>query len=128
MKLEHRLHYLELKFVTKQPGCDVTFYIVVPEQCQQGPFDSYSYRPSSEEIGKYLKQLKDGGQCRGCKGSCAIDWSPDGFVNHIIGGERISSSPGPNIFWIFCADAEIPVLCRQLINGGREPDNFVNKS
>jgi len=28
---------------------------------------------------------------------------------------------GPNIFWMFCADAEIPVLCRRLMNGEREP-------
>ena len=61
MKLEHRLKYLELKFVTKQPGCNVTLFIVVPEQCQQGPFDSDSYGPSSIEIEKYLKHLKDGG-------------------------------------------------------------------
>jgi len=120
MKLEHRLHYLELKFVTKQPGCNVTLYIVVPEQCQQGPFDSDSYRPSSEEIEKYLKQLKDGRQCQGCKGSCAVDWTPAGFVNHTIGGAGNSFSSEPKVHFMFCADAEIPVLCRRLINGGRE--------
>jgi hypothetical protein len=122
MRLEHRLQCLELKWVTKQSGCNVTLFIVVPEQCQQGPFDSDSYRPSNEEIEKYLKQLKDGGQCQGCKGSCAIDWSPDGFVNHTLAGEGSSSSPGPKINYMFCADAEIPVLCRRLMNGGREPN------
>jgi len=39
-------------------------FIVVPKECQQGPFDSDSYRLSGEEIEKYLKQLKVGGQCR----------------------------------------------------------------
>jgi len=47
---------------------------------------------------------------------------PDGFVNHSIGGEGGSSSPKPKISYMFCADAEIPVSCRQLINGGREPN------
>ena len=97
MKMEHRLQNLELKFVTTRPGCNVILFIVVPEECQQGPFDSDSYRPSSEEIEKYLEQLKATGQCRGCKGSCAIDWSPDGFVNHTLAGEGSSSSPGPKI-------------------------------
>ena len=64
MKMEHRLQNLELKFVTTQSGCSVTLFIVVPESCRDKPFDSDSYRPSSEEIQKYLKQLKDGGQCR----------------------------------------------------------------
>jgi hypothetical protein len=50
---------------------------VVPKECQQKPFDSDSYGPTSDEIEKYLKQLKDSGQCRDCEGSCAIDWSSD---------------------------------------------------
>ena len=109
MRLEHRLQCLELKWVTKQPGCNVTLFIVVPKECQQGPFDSDSYRPSSEEIEKYLEQLKATGQCQGCKGSCAIDWSQDGFVNHMLGGAGNSFSPKPKVHFMFCADAEIPV-------------------
>ena len=119
MKLELRLQYLELKFITKQLGCNVTLFIVIPEEMLNGPFDSDSYRPSSEEIEQYLEQLKATGQCQGCKGSCAIDWSPDGFVNHTLAGEGSSSSPEPRINYMFCANAEIPVLCRQLMNGGR---------
>ena len=95
---------------------------MVPKECQQKPFDSDSYGPTSDEIEKYLKQLKDSGQCRDCEGSCAIDWSPDGFENHTIAGEVRTSSPGPTIRYMFCANAEIPVLCGRLMNGGREPD------
>ena len=108
MKMEHRLTYLELKWVAQKPGCNVTLFIVVPEDCQDGPFDSESYRPGNDEIEKYIKNLKSEGNCRGCQGSCAIDWSPEWFNNHTISGERISSSLGPNIFWMFYADAEIP--------------------
>ena len=122
MKLEHRLQSLELKFVSKKPGCNPTLFIVVPEDMLNGPFDSDTYRPTAYDIEKYLKQLKDTGECQGCKGSCAIDWSPDGFVNHTIGGEGSSSSPGLKINYMFCANAEIPVLCRRIMNGGREAD------
>ena len=121
MRMEHRLQCLELKWVTQKPGCNVTLFIVIPEEMQTSPFDSTSYRPTADTIEKYMKQLKDSGQCRGCKGSCAIDWSPDGFVNHTIGGEGNSSSGQPKVHFMFCADAEIPVLCRRLMNGGREP-------
>jgi hypothetical protein len=125
MTLSRRLQQLELKIKlkTKQPGCYIELFIVMPEEMQKGYFDRDSYRPANGETENYLKHLKDSDQCRGCKGSCAIDWSTDGFVNHTIGGERISSSPGPNIFWMFCAAAEIPVLCRRLMNGGREPND-----
>ena len=119
MRMEHRLQCLELKWLTQKPGCNVTLFIVVPEDCKNGYFDSDSYRPSSEEIEKYVKQLKDGGKCQGCKGSCAIEWTPAGFVNHTIGGAGNSFSPKPKVHFIFCADAEIPVLCRRLINGER---------
>ena len=121
MKMEHRLQCLELKYVTKQLGCNVTLFIVVPEDRKNGYFDSDSYRPDNSEIEKYLKNLKENGHCRGCKGSCAIDWSPDGFVNHTIGGAGNSFSPEPKVHFMFCADAEIPILCRRLMNGGREP-------
>ena len=120
MKMEHRLQCLELKWVTQKPGCYVTLFIVVTKECQQGPFDSDSYRPSSEEIEKYLKNLKENGQCQGCKSSCATDWSPDGFVNHTIGGAGNSFSPESKVHFMFCANAEIPVLCRRLTNGGRD--------
>jgi len=54
---------------------------VIPEEMLNGPFDSASYRPSDDAIEKYIKSLRVNGQCRGCNGSCAIDWSSDGFVN-----------------------------------------------
>ena len=121
MRMEHRLQNLELKFVTTQPGCNVELFIVVPEDLKNEVFDFDSFRPSIVEIEIFLNKLKDAGQCQDCKGSCAVDWSPEGFNNQSIGGERISSSPGPNIFWMFCADAEIPQLCRRIMNGEREP-------
>jgi hypothetical protein len=120
MKLEHRLQTLELKFITKKAGCNPTLFIVIPQELQNSSFDHDSYRPAEDDIEKYLKQLKDIGACRGCEGSCAVDWSPQGFKNHTIGGENHSSSPEPKMSWMFCADAETPVLCRRLINGERE--------
>ena len=122
MKLEHRLQSLELKFVAKKTGCYTTLFIVVPEDCQNGAFNSDSYRPADDEIEKYLKFLKDNGQCSGCRGSCAIDWSADGFTNHTFGGENHSSSPKPKMSWMFCANTKTPELCRRLINGEREPN------
>jgi hypothetical protein len=122
MTLERRLQQLELKIKlnSKQPGCDITLFIVVPEEMQQsGPFDTDTYRPTDEEIENYLSQLKDSGQCRDCKGSCAIDWAPDGFKNHTLTGERSFSSPVPKINWMFCANAEIPILTRRIMNGER---------
>ena len=119
MRLEHRLQYLELKFVAKQTGCNPTLFIVVPEGSRNAPFDCNSYQPTRDEIDKYLKQLKVNGQCRDCEGACSIDWSPDGFKNHTLGGGHLSSTPGPNLFLMFCADAEIPVLCRGIIKGER---------
>ena len=123
MRLEHRLQCLELKRVTHKPGCNVTLYVVVPEDCQNGYFDSDSYRPSNIEIEIFIKKLKDGGQCRDCKGSCAIDWSPDGFKNHTTGGYGSSLSPEAKVRYMLCANAEIPVLCRQFMNGSREPNS-----
>ena len=120
MRLEHRLQCLELNLATKQPGCNPTLFIVMPEDCKNGMFNCDSYQPTHDETEKYLKQLKAEGDCRGCEGACAIDWSPEGFKNHTLGGGRVSSSPGPNLFMMFCADAEIPILCRRLINEGRK--------
>ena len=119
MKLEHRLQCLELKWVTQKPGCNPTLFIVIPEGSQHIHFDCNSYGPASDEIEKYIKQLNDTGQCQDCKGSCVIDWSPDGFVNHTLSGEGRSSSPEPKISYMFCANSEIPVLCRRLMSGGR---------
>jgi hypothetical protein len=119
MALKHRLQRLELNLKTKIPGCNPTLFIVVLEGSRNMPFDTGAYRPADDEIGKYLKHLRDGGQCRNCKGSCAIDWAPDGFKNHTLTGERSSLSPEPKIFTMFCADAETPVLMRQLMNGER---------
>jgi hypothetical protein len=124
MGLEARLRQLEVKVQFKQPGCNPILFILVPEGSQNAPFDTDAYRPTDNEIEKYLKLLKDSGQCRDCKGSCAIDWSPEGFKNHTIGGGCSSSSPELKISWMFCADAEIPVLCRRLMNGEREPDKY----
>ncbi len=121
MTLGRRLQQLELKIKlnSKQPGCDVTLFIVVPEEMQSGPFDTDAYRPTDDEVEKYLKHLKDGGQCRNCKGSCAIDWAPDGFKNHTLTGECSSSSSTPKISVMYCADAEIPVLTRRIMDGER---------
>ena len=122
MRLEHRLQCLELKLATKQPGCNPTLFIVMPEDCKNGMFNCDSYQPTHDETEKYLKYLKDSGQCRDCVGSCAIDWARDGFKNHTLSGAGVSSSQEPKISLMFCADAEIPVLCRCIMNGGREPD------
>ena len=121
MTLGRRLLQLELriKLNSKQPGCDITLFIVMPEGPHDTPFDYASYRPNEDEIEKYLKYLKDSGQCRDCVGSCAIDWAAEGFMNHTLTGERRSSSPEPNILTMFCADAEIPVLTRRIMNGER---------
>ena len=121
MTLSRRLQQLELKIKlkTKQPGCYIELFIVMPEEMQKGYFDRDSYRPANGETENYLKHLKDSGQCRGCKGSCAIDWAPYGFKHHTPGGERNYSSPEPYIFTMFCADAEIPVLCSIIMNGER---------
>jgi len=119
--LSRRLEQLEIKIKStfKEPGCVVSLFIVIPQEFQQAPFDTDTYKPADNEIENYLNQLKDSGQCRDCKGSCAIDWSPDGFHNHTLAGERSSISPEPKISWMYCADAEIPVLTRQLMNGMR---------
>lgn len=116
MTLARRLQLLESKLETKKPGCNPTVFIVIPQERPPGRFDTSSYRPSDDEVGKYLKHLKDGGQCRDCKGSCAIDWAPDGFKNHTLTGECSSSSPDPSIFWMYCAEAETPVLMRKVVN------------
>ena len=119
MTLARRLQQLELNLKTKLPGCNPTLFIVVPGEMQQGPFDTDAYRPTDGEIEEYLKHLKDGRQCRDCKGSCAVDWAPDGFKNHTLTGERSSSSSTPKISVMYCADAEIPVLTRRIMNGER---------
>ena len=127
MKLDQRLRVLESQFQFKRPGCDVTLFIVVPEEflslpediSSYQPFNSDTYRPSDSELEKHLKQLKDSGQCRDCKGSCAIDWDPERFTNHTLCGEHTSSSLEPKIFTMFCADAETPVLTRKIMNGER---------
>ena len=127
MKLDRRLRLLEAKVQFKQPGCDVTLFIVVPEEFQSlpadlnsyQPFNSETYRPAEDELEKQIKLLKDTGQCRDCRGSCAIDWAPDGFTNHTLSGERSASSPEPKIFTMFCADAETPALTRRIMNGER---------
>ena len=121
MKLEHRLQDLELKFVAQHAGCNPTLFIVMPEDRKDGPFECNSYQPTRDEIDRYLTQLKVNGQCRCCEGGCSIDWSPDGFENHTLGGAQLASAPGPNLLLMFCADAEIPVLCRHIMNIGREP-------
>ena len=47
MRLEYRLQSLELKWVIQKPGCNVTLFIVVPEDRKNEVFDSDSYRPTS---------------------------------------------------------------------------------
>ena len=119
MKYDKRLKLLEAKIQIKKPGCNPTLFIVVPDELKDRHFDSDNYRPNEGEIEKYLKYLKDTGQCRDCVGSCAVDWAPDGFKNHTLTGERSSSSSEPNILTMFCADAEIPELTRYIMNGER---------
>jgi hypothetical protein len=115
MNLDKRLRQLEAKIQSKQPGCNSTLFIVVPEEMQQGHFDEDSYGPADDEIERYLKHLKDSGQCRDCKGSCAIDWAPDGFKNHAVIGECRSSFS--KISMIYCASAEGIELTRWIMNG-----------
>lgn len=61
MTISRRLQQLELKIKlnSKQPGCDITLFIVMPEGLHDSLFDSTSYRPTEDEIEKYLKYLKD---------------------------------------------------------------------
>jgi hypothetical protein len=95
-------------------------FLSVPEDITSyQPFNSETYRPAEGELEKYLKQLKESGECQNCKGSCAIDWSPDGFNNHTLSGERSSSTIEPKISTMFCANAETPGLTRRLMNGER---------
>lgn len=127
MKLEKRLQLLESQFQFKQSGCEITLFIVVPEEFlslpkdinSYQPFNSDSYRPAKDELDNYLMLLKNSGQCRDCKGSCAVDWAPDGFNNHTLSGERSSSTIEPKISTMFCANAETPALTRRLMNGER---------
>jgi hypothetical protein len=121
MTLVHRLQELELEFIPKVKvlGCNPCVFVVVPEDMRQGAFDCDSYRPTEDETEKYLKDLKDGGQCQDCKGSCAIDWAPDGFKNFSHTGQGGSSSVERQVHFMFCANAEIPVLTRRIMNGER---------
>jgi hypothetical protein len=121
MALKQRLCQLELKLKLnlKQPGCNPTLFIIIPEDSQDMLFDSKSYRPTDDEIEKCLKHIKDSGQCRDCKGSCVIDWKPVEFNNYFLTGERCSSSSEPKISWMFCINAEIPILAKRIMNGER---------
>jgi hypothetical protein len=128
MTLEHRLLKLEFKIKvnSKQAGCDISLFIVLTEEQRESSFDTDTHRPSNNEIEKQLKQLKDSGRCQDCRGSCAIDWAPDGFKNHTLMGESCSSASAPKIFAMFCANSEIPGLTRRIMNGERtrSNDNF----
>ena len=66
MRLDRRIQQLELKMKSnsKEHGCDVSLFIVIPGELQQGHFDHDSYRPTDEEVKEYLKHLKESGQCR----------------------------------------------------------------
>jgi hypothetical protein len=119
MKLEHRLQSLELKTQFAQPGCSPTIFIVIPEASQNSTFETHAFTPTDGEIEKYLSDLKHSGQCRDCKGSCAIDWAPGGFANHTLAGGQSTASPAPKMFWMYCANAEIPILTRRIMNGER---------
>ena len=123
MNLTRRLKNLEINIRESFPqtGCNVTLFIVIPEDKKGGCFDSDTYKPTQEEIDKYLKYLKESAQCRDCKGSCALDWEPVGFKNHTIIGENANSSPAPIINWMYCAHAGTPALVRRLMNGERTP-------
>lgn len=113
--LDNRLKKLELKFITKETGCNPTLLIVIPEEMQQSFFESDTYKPAEGEIGKYLESLKDTGQCQGCKGSCAIDWDMDGFKNHAIIGA--SSSPSGELTVIYVVNDETAQLTRRIMAG-----------
>jgi hypothetical protein len=121
MKLERRLQQLELtiKLNFKQPGCNITLFIAVPEELQQTCFDSDSYKPAEGELVWYLKYIRENGLCRDCKGSCSVEWTPDGFENHTLSREHSSSSSESKTSFMYCADAEIPVLSRRIMNGER---------
>jgi hypothetical protein len=121
MTLVRRLQKLELEFLPKAKvvGCNPTVFIVVPENMQEGAFDSDSYKPPQDEVEEYLAQLKDRGLCRDCTGSCGIDWSPSGFTNFSHVGESSSLTGERHIHLMFCANAEIPELTRRVMNGER---------
>jgi hypothetical protein len=123
MRLERRLLQLELniKSNSKQPGCNISLFIVVPQEQQRAHFESDPCKPGEEELENFLKYLKGSGQCQDCLGSCALDWEPSGFNNHSLTGicSSASSTSTPKIFTMYCADAEIPVLTRRIMNGER---------
>ena len=121
MTLGRRLLQLELriKLNSKQPGCNPTLFVVIPEELRDSHFDSNTYKPVEGAIERYLIELKESGQCRDCVGSCGIDWAPEGFRNHTLTGAHSSSSSEPQILTMFCANAEIPVLTRRIMNGER---------
>ena len=123
MNLDKRLRLLEVKIQPKQAGCNPTLFIVRPEGAQVASFDIDNFRPADGEIEKYLTHLKDSGECRECKGSCAIDYASKEFKNHTLLGERGFLSSGPKISLNYCANAKTPELLRRL-DCQREPRIF----
>ena len=123
MNLDKRLKLLEVKIQPKQPGCNPTLFIVIPESAQVAAFDTGNYSPADDELEKYLKYLKESGECRNCKGSCAIDYASKEFKNHTLLGERGFLSSGPRIRLNYCANAKTPELLRRL-DCQREPRIF----
>lgn len=121
MNLNQRIQKIEIKIKTsvKLPGCEVTIFVIIPQDKKQTPFNTDTYKPTDEDVSQYLQWMKASGQCQDCRGSCALDWAPAGFTHHTLTGERNSSSPVPKISLMHCVDAETGELMRRLMKGER---------
>jgi hypothetical protein len=113
MTLNRRIRLLEAIVKPEPIGCHPAVLILRYEDTDK----SESCGPSHEEIEEHVKHLNDSGQCLGCRGSCAIDWGPDGFTNHQFTGDHSSSSGLPKMFIISVTSERARELTRRLLNG-----------
>ena len=116
MNLLQRIKRLEIdaEAIFPKSGCNITLLIVTPEHEKGSHFDYVAYKPTHEEMDKYLKYLKESGQCTGCQGSCALNWEPGGFKYHTLQGKGRSNSSEPSIFTIHCIDEETTMSIRHV--------------
>jgi hypothetical protein len=113
LTLNRRIKRLEATVKPKPAGCNPAVLIVRYEDTDKRE----SCGPSHEEIEEQVKHLKDSGQCLGCRGSCAMDWGPDGFTNHQFTGDHSSSSGLPKILVISVTSEEARELTRRIMSG-----------